>query len=106
MITESVQDDEPPQFCGGIIADPMGLGKTLTMIALVSTDAEKRNEELGLPKTSNYVGATLIVVPPPCKLAVVAFNVPKLTKNSTEFMGRTNLGVSKNMLILKGQFTN
>ncbi len=30
--------EEPPQFCGGIIADPMGLGKTLTMIALIATD--------------------------------------------------------------------
>ncbi|KAK2745444.1 hypothetical protein CKAH01_18266 [Colletotrichum kahawae] len=65
MITESVQDDEPPQFSGGIIADPMGLGKTLTMIALVATDTEKRNEELVLQKSPNYVGATLIVVPPP-----------------------------------------
>lgn len=102
MITESVQDDEPPSFCGGIIADPMGLGKTLTMIALVATDTEKRNEELDLQKTSNYVGATLIVVPPPCKLAVVVFNVTTLTKNSTEFMGGTALGVSKSVLSLEG----
>ncbi|TLS30089.1 hypothetical protein PpBr36_02652 [Pyricularia pennisetigena] len=31
------QVEEPPQFFGGVIADPMGFGKTLTMIALVAS---------------------------------------------------------------------
>ncbi|KAK1964623.1 hypothetical protein LY78DRAFT_704248 [Colletotrichum sublineola] len=34
MISGCHQSEEPPQFYGGIIADQMGLGKTLTMIAL------------------------------------------------------------------------
>lgn len=41
-ISNAYQVEEPPQFSGGIIADPMGLGKTLTMIALVATDLDNR----------------------------------------------------------------
>jgi SNF2 family DNA or RNA helicase len=37
-ISNAYQIEEPPQFYGGIIADPMGLGKTLSMIALIATD--------------------------------------------------------------------
>lgn len=50
---------EPPEFRGGIVADPMGLGKTLTMIALVATDQVNvnHNNQSAMP--------TLIVVPPP-----------------------------------------
>lgn len=32
------QYTEPQEFFGGIIADPMGFGKTLTMIALIASD--------------------------------------------------------------------
>lgn len=39
-ISRSYEIDEPPPFRGGIIADPMGLGKTLTMIALAGSDVE------------------------------------------------------------------
>ena len=53
-VSQSHQLDEPPEFCGGIVADPMGLGKTLTMIALAATDANVRD----LPPS-------LIIVPPP-----------------------------------------
>lgn len=38
-ISNIAQPNEPSQFRGGIIADPMGLGKTLTMIALIATDS-------------------------------------------------------------------
>ncbi|RYP60974.1 hypothetical protein DL769_007911 [Monosporascus sp. CRB-8-3] len=37
-ISEIGSNEPPPQLHGGIIADPMGLGKTLTMIALAATD--------------------------------------------------------------------
>src|SRR5947209_19227077 len=37
-LTEDAQTDAPPQFRGGILADHMGLGKTLSMIALVASD--------------------------------------------------------------------
>ncbi|KAH8690625.1 SNF2 family N-terminal domain-containing protein [Talaromyces proteolyticus] len=68
MISGDHQREEPKQFFGGIIADPMGLGKTLTMIALVASDLQihnvgnatldKRTYNFGTNKT------TLIVVPP------------------------------------------
>jgi SNF2 family DNA or RNA helicase len=67
-ISNAHQVEEPTQFYGGILADPMGLGKTLTMIALVATDLDgykypglnmDRNEEGRLE-----VPATLIIIPP------------------------------------------
>jgi hypothetical protein len=53
---------------GGIIADPMGLGKTLAILSLVASDAvwyptETRFEEKQSTKPS--VSATLVIVPPP-----------------------------------------
>ncbi|KAK2028566.1 hypothetical protein LX32DRAFT_673422 [Colletotrichum zoysiae] len=70
MISGCHQYEEPPQFYGGIIADPMGLGKTLTMIALVATDLEDENNALGFQTAlghneETHIGATLIIVPPP-----------------------------------------
>ncbi|KAK0740189.1 SNF2 family N-terminal domain-containing protein [Schizothecium vesticola] len=53
-VSQSHQLGEPPEFCGGIVADPMGLGKTLTMIALAATDANVRD-----------LTPSLIIVPPP-----------------------------------------
>ncbi|CEJ82945.1 hypothetical protein VHEMI02983 [[Torrubiella] hemipterigena] len=67
-ISQEYQPDAPPPFYGGIIADPMGLGKTLTMIALVASDLDSNP----LPSESEYptvdmpdTSATLIIVPPP-----------------------------------------
>ncbi|KAH8648716.1 P-loop containing nucleoside triphosphate hydrolase protein [Tricladium varicosporioides] len=61
--------EEPPQFYGGIIADPMGLGKTLAMIALVATDLDT-DKGVATPKDTIdhdkcYTSATLVVMPPP-----------------------------------------
>jgi SNF2 family DNA or RNA helicase len=70
-ISNAYQTEEPPQFCGGIIADPMGLGKTLSMIALVATDlGREHHENLTIPgcidsDVSN--NTTLVIVPPPGK---------------------------------------
>lgn len=55
------------------MADPMGLGKTLTMIALVATDAATRTQQDCLPGRTmiegrEYSDSTLIVVPPPREL--------------------------------------
>ncbi|KAI1273078.1 SNF2 family N-terminal domain-containing protein [Xylaria sp. FL0933] len=65
LVSGSHQSKEPPQFLGGIIADPMGLGKTLTVIALVATDLQEGHfVEYEIPEVEpNH--ATLIVVPPP-----------------------------------------
>ncbi|RWA04745.1 hypothetical protein EKO27_g10360 [Xylaria grammica] len=65
LVSGSHHSKEPPQFLGGIIADPMGLGKTLTVIALVATDlqgADFVDEEVSRDEANN---TTLIVVPPP-----------------------------------------
>ncbi|KAL7916577.1 SNF2 family N-terminal domain-containing protein [Trichoderma velutinum] len=68
-VSAAHQTEEPPQFYGGIIADPMGLGKTLTMISLAATDLESdMNNELHMEiddEKANAVPATLIIVPPP-----------------------------------------
>jgi hypothetical protein len=74
-ISETHQTDPPPEFCGGIIADPMGLGKTLTMIALAANDLQSPTY-LQSPTNMNdnrfdgdivqtAVRATLIIVPQP-----------------------------------------
>ncbi|KAF4465808.1 alpha-16-mannosyltransferase subunit [Fusarium albosuccineum] len=39
-VSNTYQADEPPQFYGGVIADPMGLGKSLSMIALIACDLQ------------------------------------------------------------------
>ncbi|KAJ4203090.1 hypothetical protein NW759_015198 [Fusarium solani] len=65
-ISNAYQYEEPPQCYGGIIADPMGLGKTLTMIALAATDLESNNTDMDTSEDCQLsVSATLIVVPPP-----------------------------------------
>ncbi|KAL6900038.1 hypothetical protein GGI43DRAFT_406165 [Trichoderma evansii] len=69
-ISASHQQEEPPQFYGGIIADPMGLGKTLTMIALAATDLDNSinttkdciERDVG---GNPYITTTLIIIPPP-----------------------------------------
>ncbi|KAF0326651.1 WD domain-containing protein, partial [Colletotrichum asianum] len=68
MVSETHQVEEPPQFYGGIIADPMGLGKTLTMIALAANDLEEGISATDQEWNANndpYVKATLIIIPPP-----------------------------------------
>ncbi|KAL8392520.1 hypothetical protein RB595_002638 [Gaeumannomyces hyphopodioides] len=63
-ISQAWHTDEPPEFCGGIVADPMGLGKTLTMIALAATDySEMFRDTSDTPKLE--ILPTLIIVPPP-----------------------------------------
>ncbi|KAI0381073.1 SNF2 family N-terminal domain-containing protein [Hypomontagnella monticulosa] len=61
--------EEPPPFSGGIIADPMGLGKTLTMIALVASDQCHMEDTRINPWYEDIdhpeVPTTLVVIPPP-----------------------------------------
>jgi SNF2 family DNA or RNA helicase len=73
-ISHAVQTEPPNQFCGGIIADPMGLGKTLTMIALIASDTDnsfetrrllREESHISFPRFKKYL--TLIVVPLSCK---------------------------------------
>lgn len=68
-VSNASQSEVPPQCYGGIVADPMGLGKTLTMIALVATDLESSGDVVGTDEGCHLdVPATLIVVPLPCKM--------------------------------------
>lgn len=64
-MSNAYQDEEPEEFSGGIIADPMGLGKTLTMISLVASDVQHREPAMDIDATTSTT--TLIIVPPPCK---------------------------------------
>lgn len=77
------QCEEPQQFLGGIIADPMGLGKTLTMIALIATDLQGyRTGEFAFEQSAYDVETnktTLVVVPPPCVYSVALILAASLT---------------------------
>ncbi|KAL6819861.1 SNF2 family N-terminal domain-containing protein [Trichoderma camerunense] len=68
-VSNTHQSEEPPQFYGGIIADPMGLGKTLTMISLAATDLDSdMNNSVHMDiddEQDNIVPTTLVIVPPP-----------------------------------------
>ncbi|KAI0861247.1 SNF2 family N-terminal domain-containing protein [Xylaria cubensis] len=68
-VSNACQDEEPAEFRGGIIADTMGLGKTLTMIALVAADLDASTGchaqvECHHPDVRRVKG-TLIIIPPP-----------------------------------------
>jgi SWI/SNF-related matrix-associated actin-dependent regulator of chromatin subfamily A3 len=55
---------EPPVFKGGILADQMGLGKSLSIIALIASDfSDLASREPRLKITGRMVKATLIIVP-------------------------------------------
>ncbi|KAH8892106.1 hypothetical protein GQ53DRAFT_793927 [Thozetella sp. PMI_491] len=62
------QAEEPSPFSGGIIADTMGLGKTLTMIALVAMGSERREDHVATlhpeERDKRNISATLIILPP------------------------------------------
>ncbi|CAN9284978.1 unnamed protein product [Alternaria alternata] len=67
-ITGDVQTDQPRSFKGGILADTMGLGKSLSMIALLTHGIDSFNEEdlSTRPTFTSHrdVDTTLLVVPP------------------------------------------
>lgn len=107
MVSETHQVEEPPQFYGGIIADPMGLGKTLTMIALAATDLEEGFNAADQKWNANvepYVKATLIIIPPPCELCCFIDLFQKLTASpSTGGLGKSNsLGICSTALMKGG----
>lgn len=68
MITELSQRTNPPDSRGGLLADQMGLGKSLTMISLIALNTCKSTEG-GIYTSNSYVRrlkSTLIVVPYSC----------------------------------------
>ncbi|CZR65227.1 uncharacterized protein PAC_15127 [Phialocephala subalpina] len=65
MITEMSQKTPPPDSRGGLLADQMGLGKSLTMISLIALNTCNSTEG-GIFTTNAYLRrlkSTLIVVP-------------------------------------------
>ncbi|PCD21426.1 hypothetical protein AU210_016389 [Fusarium oxysporum f. sp. radicis-cucumerinum] len=63
-VTNVSQPQQPPPCYGGIVADPMGFGKTLTMIALAARDLEDEKGEQGTDEEGyRNIQATLVVVP-------------------------------------------
>jgi SNF2 family DNA or RNA helicase len=73
-VSGSQQAEEPSQFYGGIIADPMGLGKTLSMIALIASDTQYDHSDtshLSGLEAEESSGRTLIIVPPPRRFWVI-----------------------------------
>jgi hypothetical protein len=71
MISGLQQLEPPPNFFGGVIADPMGFGKTLAMISLIATDTScsytgnvLSNEEVSWLSSASS-NLTLVVVPAP-----------------------------------------
>jgi SNF2 family DNA or RNA helicase len=68
-ISGAYQTEEPAEFYGGIIADPMGLGKTLSMIALIATDLKDYHygdfAVHGSIDKDLSNKTTLVIVPPP-----------------------------------------
>ncbi|KAG7402596.1 putative global transactivator [Fusarium oxysporum f. sp. rapae] len=63
-VTNVSQPQQPPPCYGGIVADPMGFGKTLTMLALAARDLEDEKGELVTDEEGyRNIQATLVVVP-------------------------------------------
>jgi hypothetical protein len=66
-ITGSSQRSCPPEFRGGVLADQMGLGKSLTMISLIAADFGSLSEAPSTPispsRSFKPGDATLLVVP-------------------------------------------
>lgn len=65
LITGSSQSSEPPESRGGLLADKMGLGKSLAMISLIALNPTQCKEPVIFTSqgTIRRVKSTLIVVP-------------------------------------------
>ena len=88
-VTGSVQTDEPDLSRGGLLADSMGLGKSLVALALVAADvAAARDSQKPQPPT-------LVVAPTSSTVAlrVWGLGLDELTPCSTYWVARSNRAV-------------
>ena len=69
LITSNSQSSMPPESRGGLLADKMGLGKSLTMISLIALNPAKYEEPVIFTSqgTIRRVKSTLVVVPYSCQ---------------------------------------
>ena len=65
MINNERLYTKPPKFRGGILADPMGLGKSLIILSLIATDPRTKFRQ---PASIKQSSGTLLIVPPARKL--------------------------------------
>lgn len=65
MVTETSQKSVPPETKGGLLADQMGLGKSLTMISLIALNTCRTSEPIIFTSqgTLRRLKSTLVVVP-------------------------------------------
>jgi SWI/SNF-related matrix-associated actin-dependent regulator of chromatin subfamily A3 len=74
-ITRTLQDSPPPDFRGGLLADQMGLGKSLTMISVIAANPARYLDytspftpsPLDLDHHLYPIKTTLLVVPLACE---------------------------------------
>ena len=70
-VTGERQDSAPPEFRGGLLADQMGLGKSLTMISLIAANpasiqsVDFSSQESSSCSALRRVKTTLLVLPLP-----------------------------------------
>jgi SNF2 family DNA or RNA helicase len=63
-ITYEYSPERPNTTSGGIIADEMGMGKTLTTLAFIATSRDKEeNSNVGGERPADQVHTTLLIVP-------------------------------------------
>lgn len=74
-ITNQQQKSPPPELRGGLLADQMGLGKSLSMISLIAAHPAVNMDLEAFagcaPGKQTPVKATLLIVPYPCKSSFV-----------------------------------
>ena len=69
LVTEKSQRNKPRESRGGLLADHMGLGKSLTMISLIVSNPAESKESVVFTTLGaiRRIKSTLIVVPYSCK---------------------------------------
>jgi SNF2 family DNA or RNA helicase len=90
-ISGASQYISPPDFRGGILADSMGCGKTLSMIALIAHDGIMTTREIDLSKEKT----TLVVVPPSCEFINPEFVAIADSTRSIRQLALRDFNVSK-----------
>lgn len=83
----------PFSFKGGILADQMGLGKSLSMLALIASDIEASNLQANAVATSHKqqsAKSTLLVVPlsGESELLIDCPAIPRLTSRKSFSIGK------------------